>query len=117
MSRKSKKQETSADADKNQKESDVSSSGGKISLDSVLNIDGVGSLQEQLLRVFDQHESIDIDASKVESVDTTNLQLLVVLTREAAKEGKKISIKPSDNFLNCSNLLGVSGMLALAETD
>jgi len=115
MSRKSKKPAT--DSDEIMPESDESSSSGEINLNPVLNIEDVGSLREQLLLVFDQYESIDIDASKVESIDTSSLQLLVVLMREAAKESKKISIKPSDNFLNCANLLGVSGMLALAETD
>lgn len=117
MSRKSKAQVAISNADKDQTASDESSSDGKIRLDPVLNIDGVGSLRERLLLLFDQYESIDIDGSEVESIDTSNLQLMVVLMREAAKEGKKICIKPSDNFLNCANLLGVSGMLALAEIE
>ncbi|GEM_PF-1873002 len=115
MSRKSRKIASTSDVNENQVETEQTEVGGTIRLAPVLNIEGVGSLKECLSNLFDQYESIEIDGSEVESADTSTLQLLVVLTREAAKTGKKLGIQMSDDFVKCADSLGVTGMLALSD--
>ena len=88
---------------------------GTARLDSVLDLNGVRSLHERLLHLFDHYDVIDIDGSAVVSIDTSTLQLLIVLMREAAKAGKIVNIRPSKNFLDCAKLLGVGTILKLTD--
>ena len=87
----------------------------KILLEPVLNIEGVGSLHERLIKAFDHCEGLDIDASKVESVDTSAIQLLIILLKQSGKAGKTVRISnPSARFVDTARLLGATGMLGIS---
>jgi ABC-type transporter Mla MlaB component len=84
----------------------------KITLDATLTIQNVSALYEQMQVLLDEQEEIEIDASSVTSIDTSTLQLLVVLKQTAIKLHKKMSIDfPSDNFIEAAELLGLAEML------
>ncbi len=84
----------------------------KITLDATLTIQNVSALYEQMQVLLDKQEEIEIDASSVTSVDTSTLQLLVVLKQTAIKLHKKVSIDfPTDNFIEAAELLGLAEML------
>lgn len=83
-----------------------------MTLDSVLNIQHVGKLHEELLKILDLSNKIEIDASAVTSVDTASLQLLLVFKQSALKNGKELVIDfPSEKFIDAADLLGISEML------
>jgi ABC-type transporter Mla MlaB component len=84
----------------------------KITLDAILNIQGVSALYEQLHVLLEEQERIEIDASSVSTIDTAALQLLVVLKQTAIKLHKEVIIDfPSDKFIEAAELLGLSEML------
>jgi len=85
-----------------------------IILNSNLNIRDVAELHNQLLTAFQKNQVLDIDASAVESIDTANLQLLVILKQEALKLDKNIIFDfPSDKFIESASQIGVCELLGL----
>lgn len=85
-----------------------------ISLDPTLTIQHVVKLHESLKRSYAAHDSIEIDASEVASIDTTTLQLLVSLKKEAAKQQKDVVIiAPSKRFIESAELLGFLEILGI----
>lgn len=85
---------------------------GVLVLDPVLNIQNVTVLHQQLMQMLDHHDAIDIDASAVTMIDTSSLQLLLVLKQAAVGLQKSIAIDfPSDRFIEAAELLGVAEML------
>lgn len=81
-------------------------------LEPVLNIQNVTALHQQLMQLLNHHEAIDIDASAVTMIDTSSLQLLLVLKQAAVGLQKSISIDfPSDRFIEAAELLGIAEML------
>lgn len=86
----------------------------QIVLEPVQNIQTVAQLHQQLRRMLDDCDKIDIDASAVTQIDTASLQLLLVLKLTAVKMHKEVSIDfPSERFMEASNLLGLSEMLSV----
>lgn len=86
----------------------------KIELASVLSIQHVAQLQEQLLEALDGFDTIEIDASAVTTADTATLQLLLVLKRTAIKRQKEVVIDfPSERFVEACDLLGIAEMLGV----
>lgn len=86
----------------------------QIVLEPVQNIQTVAQLHQQLQRMLDECDKIDIDASAVTQIDTASLQLLLVLKLTAVKSQKEISIDfPSEKFMEAANLLGLSEMLSV----
>ena len=84
----------------------------KVVLDSVLNIQNVKGLYDELLSILNTDGVIEIDASAVSSIDTATLQLLIVFKQEAIKLHKEVSIDfPSDRFIEAAELLGLAEML------
>ena len=84
-------------------------------LEETLTIQSVGHLHKQLLKVFDKHNRIEIDASKVSSIDTANLQLLIILKQEAIKLHKDVVFNsPSARFKEAADILGIAGLLDVA---
>ena len=82
-------------------------------LDSMLNIQNVNKLYEQLAKTL-THNQIEIDASNVSSIDTSSLQLLVVYKQEAIKMHKQVTFDfPSDKFIDAAELLDLSAMLEI----
>jgi len=84
----------------------------QIDLAPTLTIQYVVSLSEKLKASLAAHDQIEINASDVVSVDTSTLQLLVSLKKEAAKLQKQVTIiYPSPRFVESAQLLGLSDML------
>ncbi len=84
----------------------------KITLDATLNIQTVGNLYDQFLKMLDTQNIIEIDASFVESIDTATLQLITVFKQEGIKLQKEISIDfPSDKFVEAAEILGLTELL------
>jgi len=91
---------------------DLVSTESKVVLDSVLNIQNVKALYDELLSILNNDGVIEIDASAVSSIDTATLQLLIVFKQEAIKLHKEVSIDfPSDRFIEAAELLGLAEML------
>lgn len=83
-----------------------------ISLQSVVNIQGVNALHKQLISALEQHQKIEIDASAVNTIDTASLQLFLVLKTTAIKQQKEVVFEfPSERFIESAQLLGVDELL------
>jgi ABC-type transporter Mla MlaB component len=84
----------------------------QIDLAPTLTIQHVVSLCEQMKASLAAHDQIEINASDVVSIDTSTLQLLVSLKKEAAKLQKEVTIiYPSPRFVESAQLLGLSDIL------
>ncbi len=84
----------------------------KITLDATLNIQTVGILYDQFEKMLDTQNTIEIDASSVESIDTASLQLITVFKQAGIKLQKEISIDfPSDKFIEAAEILGLAELL------
>ncbi len=84
----------------------------KITLDATLNIQTVGALYDQFLKMLDTQNIIEIDASSVESIDTATLQLITVFKQAGIKLQKEISVDfPSDKFVEAAEILGLAELL------
>ena len=85
-----------------------------LTLDEVMNIQGVTALYEKLRKIFDEYPQIDIDASNVQSIDTASLQLLIIIKQEAIKLHKQLVFDfPSEAFIEAAKLLGLDEMLEI----
>ncbi|MBS3963370.1 MAG: STAS domain-containing protein [Methylomonas sp.] len=85
-----------------------------ISLATVQNMQAVAQLYQRLLSALNETDHIDIDASAVNQIDTSTLQLLLVFKRTAIKQNKRVSIDfPSERFIEAASLLGLSQLLAV----
>lgn len=104
-----------AESSKEQQETAVEAKEGednKIVLEAILNIQNVSSLYEQLKKQLDNKETIEIDASAIEQIDTANLQLLGILKQTAVKLHKEVIFDfPSEKFIESAELLGLSEIL------
>ncbi len=79
-----------------------------IELDTTLTIQNVVNLYEILKRSYAVNDAIEINASKVISIDTATLQLLVALKKDAIKNQKQVAIlEPSLRFVESARLLGL----------
>ncbi|MEY3785993.1 MAG: hypothetical protein RLZ75_198 [Pseudomonadota bacterium] len=84
----------------------------QVDLDATLTIQHVVKLHEQLKRCLAVHDQIEINASDVASIDTSTLQLLVSLKKDAVKLHKQIDIiYPSPRFIESAQLLGLLNIL------
>ncbi len=73
---------------------------------------GVSQLHEQLKEALDKHRTIEIDASKVESIDTSTLQLLLILKRESVNLHKTVVFKaPSESFIRSAKHLDLDELM------
>jgi len=87
-------------------------SNSKITLEATLNIQTVGTLYDQFLKMLDSQNVIEIDASSAESIDTATLQLITVFKQAGIKLQKEISIDfPSDKFIEAAEILGLAELL------
>jgi anti-anti-sigma regulatory factor len=88
---------------------------GELKLDSLLRIDGVVALKENLNCLLTDPTSLTIDASGIEKTDTSALQLLTAFSLAAARRNIEIHwLKPSESFLQAARLLGLEAPLNLA---
>lgn len=98
-----------------QEEKTVSES--KIILEATLNIQTVSALYDQFLKLLDTENTIEIDASAVESIDTATLQLITVLKQASINLQKEVIIDfPSDKFIESAELLGLAELLEVDQS-
>jgi anti-anti-sigma regulatory factor len=85
-----------------------------INLEANLTIQHVVQLYEKLKKSYDANNSIEINAAQVSSIDTSTLQLLVALKKNAVKQQKEvIFVAPSRRFIESAELLGLLDILDL----
>lgn len=85
-----------------------------INLDTTLTVQNVAKLHEKLKSSYCVHDAIEIDASRVSSIDTATLQLLVALKKDAVIQQKSVVItEPSQRFIESAKLLGVLEILEI----
>ena len=78
------------------------------------NLAGVSELHGQLKEALDGHQTIEIDASNVESIDTSTLQLLLIFRKEVVNLHKTMVFKaPSESLVRSAKLLGLDGVMEL----
>ena len=83
-------------------------------LDEQVRISQSLGLKETLAKLLDTNNSIQIDASKIQKIDTSGLQLLTAFSLEA--RNKSIALEwnsPSESFLKAANLLDLTKHLCL----
>lgn len=85
-----------------------------ISLDATLTIQHVVNLHEKLKKSYSANNAIEINAAHVSSIDTSTLQLLVALKKDAVKQHKKVVFAaPSRRFIESAELLGLLEILEI----
>jgi anti-anti-sigma regulatory factor len=85
-----------------------------ITLDANLTIQNVVKLHEQLKDAYGVHSAIQINASQVSSIDTSTIQLLVALKKDAMKQSKTVAFfEPSQRFIESLELLGLLKLLEI----
>jgi ABC-type transporter Mla MlaB component len=86
-----------------------------IDLDAESTIKNVAALYDTVKHALDAHDAIEINASDVKAIDTSTLQLLVSLKKNAPNLGKTVDIiYPSARFIESAKLLGLLDILDLA---
>lgn len=71
-------------------------------------------LHAQMEHLLSTGHDVEIDASKIEQIDTSALQLLLSFHQALNKDGRHIIWKaPSDQLLSTAKLLGVDTHLAI----
>lgn len=71
-------------------------------------------LHEKLESYLNAGASVEIDASQVERIDTSAMQVLISLFISMDKQHMQTQIiNPSDTFLKAASMLGVSNFLRL----
>jgi len=85
-----------------------------IILDATLTMQNVVNLHEKLKTSLSANDSVEINASRVASIDTATLQLLTALKKEAIKQQKPIVFSaPSLRFIESAELLGLLDILEI----
>ena len=65
---------------------------GKVSIDGTMTIYEAAAQKEDLLNAFNSADELEIDLSGVTEMDSAGLQLLMLLKREAVREGKQVRL-------------------------
>ncbi|MEE4202074.1 MAG: STAS domain-containing protein [Halieaceae bacterium] len=87
---------------------------GVLKLGRVEGIDTAEELLAKLRAIADESEAAKIDGSAVISVDSTTLQMLVVLHRELTQEGSNMSwVDASAKLKKSATMLGLAQELGL----
>ncbi|PCJ21925.1 MAG: hypothetical protein COB04_01720 [Gammaproteobacteria bacterium] len=86
----------------------------EIKFDKIIDITVVEALYSELEKALSGHGSVDIDASQVERVDTSTLQLIYTFKEQISANGYKLKwTGVSDNFFEIATLLGLDEKLDL----
>lgn len=84
-------------------------------LDSVQDISKVRMLKNDIMALINDSDAIDIDASEVEKIDGSTMQLLTALFIYAQKNNMVINwIKPTRKIIEGAEVLGIKQLLELA---
>jgi anti-anti-sigma regulatory factor len=85
-----------------------------IILDAIITIAEAAALKDHLLAYVNQRGEINIDGSRVESVDTAGLQVLLAFVRTIRAQGTVIRWTGiSGALLNTAQLMGVAKLINL----
>jgi len=85
-----------------------------LQLNHIQDISKSQALKNDMLKLINDNDEIDIDASEVERIDGSALQLLCALFSYAHQNDLVINwIKPSDSFIQSVNILGMQKILDL----
>ena len=85
----------------------------RIALEQDLTIYNAAEIKTRLMTELSAHEQLELDLSKISEMDTTGVQLLLLLKREAQRLGKQARIvghsqevQETIDFLNLAARLG-----------
>ncbi len=82
----------------------------------LLTIADVGEIYAQLLEAMAEGDSVIIDCSQVNRVDTAALQMFYVYAKELKSHGHEITWnEPSQSFIDSAKLLGLSPEMNLGD--
>ena len=99
-------------ADKVKADAEVKGEKNRLVLESSLVINKANDIYESLKKLEGKGQEIEIDVSKVESIDTAILQLLCVFVLRIKEDNIKLSWhKPTEVLLNKASTLGLSKLL------
>jgi ABC-type transporter Mla MlaB component len=86
----------------------------RLVLESSLVINKASDVYESLKKLSSSGDAIEIDASKVEIIDSASLQLLLAFVLSLKEKGVSLSWhKPSEGMLNKASILGLTKHLGL----
>lgn len=85
--------------------------------EAYLDIASVGELHARLTSLITTKQAVTIDVSKVERIDTAALQTLSAFVKAAHENNIPFTWyeQPSQAFRNAAKLLGLTGILSLAD--
>lgn len=87
-----------------------------IELDSDATIKNIAALYDTIKRALAAHDTIEINAADVTTIDTATLQLLVSLKKDTQQSDKKVDIiYPSTRFIESAKLLNLLDVLEVTE--
>jgi anti-anti-sigma regulatory factor len=87
-----------------------------INLESNLSIQNAVKLYDKLKKAYAIYDSLEIDASHVNSVDTASLQVFVALKKDAMKNNKQVDFfQPSARFVESARLLDLLDVLEIID--
>ena len=90
----------------------------RIVLNKCLDITGAIALQKKLAICAARDANVNLNAAKVETIDTTSLQLLLVFVRQKYEAGYTVNWQsPSEALLKTADLTGLTSELGLADTE
>lgn len=85
-----------------------------LKLQSIQDISQSAALKTEMLSLLDSQQTIQIDASSVERIDGSALQLLCALFAQAENNGVSLQwLEPSDAFLQAAKYSGLTSVLNL----
>ena len=86
----------------------------KIRLGDNLDVSGVQALYGELKQMLEGGDSLSVDASGVDRIDTASLQMLVSLIEYAKQNQREIDVRsPSEAFTRTAKTLGLDTALGL----
>lgn len=81
----------------------------RIEVDGEMNIYSAHAIKENLACAMHEAESIELGLGKVSEIDTSGVQLLIVMKREADSAGKRLRITASPQVGSVIKLLNLEG--------
>ncbi|PCJ23934.1 MAG: hypothetical protein COA96_10625 [SAR86 cluster bacterium] len=89
----------------------------KITLPSTMEIDEATKLHKKLQKSAARGVDINLDAEKVETIDTAILQLLLSFVREVRGNGNSVNWQsPSEPLFKTAEMIGLGAELGLEES-
>ena len=86
----------------------------RITLASNQDISAVNKLRDRLIKCAAKDTDVNLYAGKVETIDTSSLQLILTFVREVEQKGHTMKWhSPSEALLNTARLIGLEAQLML----